>query len=96
MREAAHDRPTRNRLSLTERSPDSADKGRGGTLARHRIPLFNEWENKWADVAGRVLEQIERKEIRGRVISIAAIAEADDALGSEPGEYLWTILDGYN
>src|ERR1700693_4648656 len=28
------------------------------------------------DVAGRVLEQIERKEVRGRVIAIPAIAEA--------------------
>jgi hypothetical protein len=36
-----------------------------------------------------VLEQIERKQIRGRVISIPAIAEADDPLGREPGELLW-------
>ena len=33
------------------------------------------------DIAGRVLEQIERKEIKGRVISIPAIAEADDPNG---------------
>jgi hypothetical protein len=48
------------------------------------------------DVAGRVLEQIERKEIKGRVISIAAIAEANDPLGREPGEYLWDDPDGYD
>jgi hypothetical protein len=48
------------------------------------------------DVAGRVLEQIERKEIRGRVISIPAIAEANDPLGREPGELLWDEPDGYN
>jgi hypothetical protein len=30
-------------------------------------------------VAGRVLEQIERKEIKGRVISIPAIAEQNDS-----------------
>ena len=41
------------------------------------------------DVAGRVLEQIERKEIKGRVISIPAIAEDNDALGRAAGEYLW-------
>jgi hypothetical protein len=35
------------------------------------------------------IEQIERKEIKGRVISIAAIAEKNDSLGRKPGEYLW-------
>jgi hypothetical protein len=34
-------------------------------------------------------EQIERKEIKGRVISIAAIVEENDSLGRKPGEYLW-------
>jgi hypothetical protein len=48
------------------------------------------------DVAGRVLEQIERKEIRGRVISIPATAEANDPLGREPGELLWDEPEGYN
>jgi len=48
------------------------------------------------DVAGRVLQQIERKEIRGRVISISAIAEADDPLGRKPGELLWDDPEGYN
>jgi hypothetical protein len=41
------------------------------------------------DVAGRVMEQIEREEIKGRVISIPAIAGENDPLGREPGEYLW-------
>jgi hypothetical protein len=40
--------------------------------------------------------QIERQEIRGRVISIPAIAEADDPLGREPGELLWDDPEGYN
>jgi hypothetical protein len=44
-----------------------------------RILMNTRWHEE--DVAGRVLEQIERKEIRGRVISIPAIAEADDPLG---------------
>ncbi|MND01839.1 hypothetical protein D3C83_209900 [compost metagenome] len=48
------------------------------------------------DVAGRVLEQIERKEIKGRVISIPAIAEEEDLLGRQPGEYLWDEPGGYN
>jgi predicted phage terminase large subunit-like protein len=48
------------------------------------------------DVAGRVLEQIERKEIKGRVISIPAIAEENDPLGRKSGEYLWDEPAGYN
>jgi predicted phage terminase large subunit-like protein len=48
------------------------------------------------DVASRVLQQIERGEIKGRVISIPAIAEADDPLGRKPGEYLWDEPKGYN
>jgi len=47
-------------------------------------------------VAGRVLEQIERKQIKGRVISIPAIAEADDSLGRAPGDYLWDEPNDYN
>jgi hypothetical protein len=59
-----------------------------------RILMSTRWHEE--DVAGRVLEQIERKEIRGRVISIGAIAEASDPLGREPGEYLWDDPAGYN
>ena len=55
--------------------------------AAKRILMNTRWHEE--DVAGRVLEQIERKEIRGRVISIPAIAEADDPLGRAPGELLW-------
>ncbi len=59
-----------------------------------RILMNTRWHEE--DVAGRVLEQIERKEIKGRVISIAAIAEEDDPLGRKPGEYLWDEPGGYN
>jgi predicted phage terminase large subunit-like protein len=59
-----------------------------------RILMNTRWHEE--DVAGRVLEQIERKEIRGRVISIPAIAEADDPLGRDPGELLWDEPEGYN
>jgi hypothetical protein len=47
-------------------------------------------------VAGGVLEQIERKLIKGRVISIPAIAEENDPLGRKAGDYLWDEPDGYN
>src|SRR4029077_12726134 len=46
--------------------------------------------------SGMVLEQIERGEIKGRVISIAAIAEEGDCLGRAVGEYLWDDPGGYN
>jgi predicted phage terminase large subunit-like protein len=59
-----------------------------------RILMNTRWHEE--DVAGRVLEQIERKEIKGRVISIPAIAEENDALGRKPGEYLWDEPNGYN
>jgi predicted phage terminase large subunit-like protein len=49
------------------------------------------------DVAGRVLAQIEKRIVRGKVISIPAIAEADDdPLGRAPGEYLWDEPHGYD
>jgi hypothetical protein len=48
-----------------------------------RILMNTRWHEE--DIAGRVLEQIERKEIKGRVISISAVAEADDPLGRAPG-----------
>ena len=59
-----------------------------------RILMNTRWHEE--DVPGRVLEQIERKEIKGRVISIPAIAEVDDPLGRVPGEYLWDEPSGYN
>ena len=59
-----------------------------------RILMNTRWHEE--DVAGRILEQIERGVVRGRVISIPAIAEADDALGRKPGEYLWDDPKGYN
>jgi hypothetical protein len=56
-----------------------------------RILMNTRWHEE--DVAG---QQIERKEIRGRVISIPAIAEENDPLGRKPGEYLWDEPSGYN
>lgn len=59
-----------------------------------RILMNTRWHEE--DVAGRVLLQIERGEVKGRVISISAIAEEGDILGREPGEYLWDDPKGYN
>jgi predicted phage terminase large subunit-like protein len=59
-----------------------------------RILMNTRWHEE--DVAGRVLDQIDRKEIKGRVISIPAIAEENDPLGRMPGEYLWDDPSGYN
>jgi len=59
-----------------------------------RILMNTRWHEE--DVAGRVLDQIERKEIKGRLISIPAIAEENDPLGRKPGEYLWDDPDGYD
>jgi predicted phage terminase large subunit-like protein len=59
-----------------------------------RLLMNTRWHEE--DVAGRVLEQIERNEIKGRVISIPAIAEANDPLGRAPGEYLWDEPEGYD
>jgi predicted phage terminase large subunit-like protein len=41
------------------------------------------------DVAGKVLDQIKRGDLRGRIVSIPAIAEENDQIGRKPGEYLW-------
>jgi hypothetical protein len=59
-----------------------------------RILMNTRWHEE--DVAGRVLEQIERKEIKGRVISIPAVAEENDPLGRKSGEYLWDDPSGYD
>jgi predicted phage terminase large subunit-like protein len=48
------------------------------------------------DVAGRVLDQIKRGIVRGRVISLPAIAEENDPLGRTTGEYLWDDPEGWN
>jgi len=59
-----------------------------------RILMNTRWHEE--DVAGRVLDQITRGTVRGRVISIPAIAEANDVLGRTPGDYLWDDPEGYN
>lgn len=59
-----------------------------------RLLMNTRWHEE--DVAGRVLEQIESGKVRGRVITIRAVAEQDDILGREPGEYLWANDPNYD
>lgn len=47
------------------------------------------------DLAGRILEEAKRTGRTWRVISLPAVAEADDLLGRKPGEYLWDDAYGY-
>jgi hypothetical protein len=46
------------------------------------------------DLLGRVIAQIESGAIRGEVIRLPAIAEANDPIGRTPGQWLWDD-DGY-
>lgn len=59
-----------------------------------RILMNTRWHEE--DVGGRVLQQILRGEVKGRVISIPAIAEDNDILGRAPGEYLWANDPAYD
>lgn len=59
-----------------------------------RILMNTRWHEE--DVAGRVLEQIKRGEVKGRIVTIPAVAEVGDRLGRKPGEYLWDDPQGYN
>ncbi len=47
------------------------------------------------DLAGRALAEAQRTGRKWRVISLPAVAEADDILGRKPGEYLWDDSYGY-
>lgn len=59
-----------------------------------RIVMATRWH--LADVSGRILDQMDKGIVKGRVISIAARAGDGDELGREPGEYLWDDPTGYN
>lgn len=52
-----------------------------------RILINTRWHEE--DVAGKVLEQIEAGQVKGRVVEIRAVAEPGDILGRKPGEWLW-------
>jgi predicted phage terminase large subunit-like protein len=59
-----------------------------------RVLMNTRWHEE--DVAGRVIEQIEKGIVRGKIITLRAEAENDDPLGRKPGEYLWDDPKGYN
>lgn len=59
-----------------------------------RIVMHTRWHED--DLAGRILERAEQGFYRAKVLSLPAIAGADDPLGRAPGEYLWDDPSGYN
>lgn len=59
-----------------------------------RILMNTRWHDE--DVAGRVMEQIAKGQLRGRVVSLAAEAKADDPLGREVGQWLWDDQPEYD
>lgn len=52
-----------------------------------RILMNTRWHPE--DVAGRILQQIEAGQVKGRVVSLPAEAEENDCLGRAIGEPLW-------
>lgn len=59
-----------------------------------RILMNTRWHDE--DVAGRVMEQLAKGQLRGRVVSLAAEAKADDPLGREVGQWLWDDQPEYD
>ena len=59
-----------------------------------RILMNTRWHDE--DVAGRVREQIIAGKIKGRIVSLPAIAGNDDLLGRAPGQYLWDDQPEYD
>jgi predicted phage terminase large subunit-like protein len=59
-----------------------------------RILMNTRWHEE--DVAGREIQRIRAGIVRGRIIDLPAKADENDALGRQPGEYLWDDPSGYN
>lgn len=59
-----------------------------------RVIMHTRWHEE--DIAGRVLEQVNKGIINARVLSIPAIAGESDLLGRKPGQLLWDDPEGYN
>ena len=59
-----------------------------------RLMMNTRWHEE--DVAGRVLEQVAKDDVRAKVIDIRAIAEPGDVLGRKPGELLWANDPSYD
>jgi predicted phage terminase large subunit-like protein len=59
-----------------------------------RVLMNTRWHED--DVAGRIVRQIEAGTVKGKIINIPAIAHENDAVGRQPGEYLWDDPQGYD
>ena len=59
-----------------------------------RILMNTRWHEE--DVAGREIARIRAGTVKGKIIDIPAVADAEDALGRSEGEYLWDEPNGYN
>lgn len=52
-----------------------------------RVIMHTRWHEE--DIAGRVLQQIDKGILKARVLCLPAVATDGDPLGREPGKYLW-------
>ena len=59
-----------------------------------RVVMHTRWHED--DPAGRLIEAAKQGKYRIRVLSLPAIARANDPLGRKPGEWLWDDPSGYN
>lgn len=60
-----------------------------------RVIMHTRWHME--DIAGHVLEQVDKGVIKARVLCIPAIATSDDdPVGRKAGEYLWDEPGGYD
>ena len=64
------------------------------TPSAKRVVMSTRWHED--DLAGRVIEQAKHTGVAVRVLRLPAIAEPNDPLGREIGEYLWDDPKGYN
>lgn len=63
------------------------------TPSAKRIIMHTRWHED--DLAGRVIERAEEGRYRIKVLSLPAVAGANDPLGRAPGVYLWDEPAGY-
>lgn len=59
-----------------------------------RVLMNTRWHSE--DVAGKIIQQIESGVVKGKIITIPAIAGENDPVGRKPGEYLWDDPTGYD
>jgi predicted phage terminase large subunit-like protein len=59
-----------------------------------RVVMHTRWHED--DPAGRIMTAAKQGKYRIRVLSLPAIARADDPLGRKPGQWLWDDPTGYN